>query len=219
MEIFNAIRDDKSILKDHLDNARTISWLYPTDGCYARAGVGYLVAENKNFVLPKKYLPLVLSGFQPLIPYPGQYNPENLPRGAIFVEWMYHVALILGVRGDGTDVDTNTYYVLDPSVQPYMSLSVKIWFNRITRGDTPLGVVCDANTYVPADQCLSPDKTDANQQGILDEENVENNHIFCENDGKKDITGYLCLEKQGLEQLRLRRHIYIKIWQQKNPTV
>lgn len=203
VEIFNAIRDDKSMLKDHLDNARTISWLYPTDGCYARAGVGYLVAENKNFVLPKKIFAFGALGLPTPYPYPGQSNPGNLPRGAIFVEWMYHVALILGVRGTADNVDTNTYYVLDPSVQPYKPLPVKIWFNRITKGDTPLGVVCDGNTYVPQDQCLSPDNLDANRQGILDEENIQNNHIFCENDGKKDITGYLCLEKQGLEHLKL----------------
>jgi hypothetical protein len=136
---FKFIRDSY-FLKDGM-NQRRLTWLYPDDGCYARAE---LAAENlilKNAVTPKKVF-----AFGEL-----HASTKNAPNG--WVEWWYHVAVTYRVG--------NTAYVLDPALDPHEPMTLTEWNNAIGGDSTGIKyAICSKDAFDPDSTCVKPPKID-----------------------------------------------------------
>ena len=136
---FEAIRDERFItLSSSPDFPRRISWLYPKDGCFARAALFNRNAFRNFIPIPKK-----IFAFGNL-----RVKTSNVTRGA--VGWWYHVAPIVKV-GD-------TKYVLDPAIDPRGPLPVKEWLSHMGKPEKIKVAICDSGTYSPGDNCQK--KTD-----------------------------------------------------------
>lgn len=133
-ERFEAIRDERFLTTNtNPDFPRRISWLYPKDGCYARAAM-----FNRN-------------AFRMFIPIPNKVfafgnlrmKTPNSVRGV--VGWWYHVAPIVQVDGE--------QFVLDPSIDHEKPLTLKEWLSRMGTPSKIKVAVCGSGTYYPGDRC------------------------------------------------------------------
>lgn len=131
---FEQIRDARFLtMNDDPDFPRRISWLYPKDGCFARAAL-----FNRN-------------AFRMFIPIPNKIfafgnlrvKTNNSPRGV--VGWWYHVAPMVQVG--------ETRYVLDPAIEPERPLSVEEWLTRMGNPARIKVAICGSGTYSPSDNC------------------------------------------------------------------
>ncbi|WP_413585786.1 protein-glutamine glutaminase family protein [Bdellovibrio sp. HCB274] len=132
---FQFIRD--SFFMQDGSHPRRLTWLYPDDGCYARAE---LAAEK--LVELKKSIPKKVYAFGNL-----RARTDNSPNG--WVEWWYHVAVTYQVDG--------VAYVLDPALNPYQPMTLVQWGKAI--GDTDGTVrysICSKDTFDPDDACNNP---------------------------------------------------------------
>lgn len=135
---FEMLRDFRFINEDvHPGFLRRDSWLYPDDGCFARAA---LAKQN-----------LVKWGFSPVKKIFAFGNlkvtTQNSPAGE--VTWWYHVV-------NGISVD-NQAYVLDPAIEPLRPLLLSEWVNRMGGENASVTLaICDEGTYVPDDACNKP---------------------------------------------------------------
>lgn len=134
-EQFERIRDRRWIVgRQNQDFLRRITWMYPDDGCYARASLmNKLLMEqghqpgNKIFVF-------------------GNLGVESPNAIHGFVTWWYHVAPIVEVEGKK--------YVLDPAIEPKRPLTADEWLSRMSESTGDLLVaVCGSGTYHPGDSC------------------------------------------------------------------
>lgn len=133
-ERFEKIRDERFLtLSNDPEFPRRISWLYPKDGCFARASL-----FNRN-------------AFRLFIPVPSKVfafgnlrvKTPNSTRGV--VGWWYHVAPIVQV---GTEK-----YVLDPAIEPERPLILKEWIERMGDPKRIKVSICGSGTYSPGDNC------------------------------------------------------------------
>lgn len=133
-ERFEAIRDERFIkLPGEEDFPRRISWLYPKDGCFARAALFNRAAFRKFIPIPNKVF--AFGNLKVKTPY--------AVRGV--VGWWYHVAPIVRV-GD-------TKYVLDPSIEATRPLTLKEWLERMGDPKRIKVSICGTGTYSPGDDC------------------------------------------------------------------
>lgn len=116
---------------------RRLTWLYPDDGCFARAGLaGYILVDAG---------------------YPGPGNvflfgdltvkSANSPTGA--VSWTYHVAPVVSV---GT-----VTYVLDPAIDPKHPLTLDAWVAAQAPSAAVTLSFCDQGSMDPNGACLDGD--------------------------------------------------------------
>lgn len=122
------------------DFPRRISWLYPNDGCYARAAVANAWFEKNNVEVPGKVF-----AFGEL-----KVDTENHPQGEVY--WWYHVAPIVEVQG--------VKYVIDPSIDHKGALKLDEWLSKMGNPSKMKVSICKAGAYVPASTC-----SDVNTQG------------------------------------------------------
>jgi hypothetical protein len=115
---------------------RRITWLFPDDGCYARAGLVIRQALAARLPAPDK-----LFVFGDL-----SVKTENSPDGA--VGWWYHVAPVVEVGGEK--------WILDPAIEPHHPLRLPDWLARMSAQPGQLQVAeCSSGTYTPIDNCTS----------------------------------------------------------------
>ncbi|MEK2689364.1 protein-glutamine glutaminase family protein [Bdellovibrio sp. GT3] len=132
---FKFIRDSY-FMKDG-QTPRRLTWLYPDDGCYARAE---LAAEK--LIEIKKSTPKKVFAFGSLLA-----QTKNSPYG--HVEWWYHVAVVYRVQG--------TAYVLDPALNPQQPMTLKQWDVAIGGRNTNINYsICSKDTFDPDDICTNP---------------------------------------------------------------
>ncbi|MGK5083557.1 protein-glutamine glutaminase family protein [Bdellovibrionota bacterium FG-1] len=119
---------------------RRPSWLYPDDGCWARAALAANRMETRHLPAPKK-----LFVFGDL-----ELKTDNSPSGKVW--WWYHIAPVYRT-GSGLE----SVRVIDPSIDPSEPLTLAVWAQRQS-GDpgTLLFASCEKDTYEPGDSCLSP---------------------------------------------------------------
>lgn len=134
-ERFEKIRDERFMtMADEPEFLRRISWLYPKDGCFARASL-----FNRN-------------AFRLFIPVPNKVfafgnlrvKTPNSSRGV--VGWWYHVAPIVQVGAEK--------YVLDPAIEPERPLLLKEWIERMGNPKRIKVSICSSGAYSPGDNCL-----------------------------------------------------------------
>lgn len=128
---FQLIRDEK-ILKDSQNRSRRLTWLYPDDGCYARAELAARLLQSKGAAAPAK-----IFAFGGLA-----VNTPNHPDG--MVSWWYHVAPIVRV---GTE-----YYVYDPAIEPQRPLKAQEWLKIMNAPEAQISI-CSTNSYDPDSPC------------------------------------------------------------------
>lgn len=116
-----------------VDFLRRITWLYPDDGCWTRASavVKDLFGPYNNSV-NQMVRPSKIFAFGNLCA-----NTPNASKG--YVAWWYHTAPIV------RDAETNQSYVLDPSVNPYLPLTVEKWMAEISSRS---GACAHSTSYV-----------------------------------------------------------------------
>ena len=99
-------------LPERPDFLRRISWMYPDDGCFARAAYAGKRAAARGLPRPAK-----IFMFGDL-----SVRTRNAPGGRVF--WWYHVASLVSVAG--------APWVIDPAVDPAAPLPLKEWIRRLS---------------------------------------------------------------------------------------
>jgi hypothetical protein len=112
---------------------RRSSWLYPDDGCFARAGLA-----NRNLSRLGVPVPNKLFAFGNL-----RVRTRNSPRGS--VTWWYHVVPVVEVAGKK--------YVLDPAIDAGAPLPVFDWPSRMGNPAAIKVAVCGSGTYGSRSDC------------------------------------------------------------------
>ncbi len=132
---FQEMRDQRFIQHSSKPNfLRRISWLYPDDGCFARAQLA-----NRNLLNASAPAPSKVYVFGDL-----SVQTVNSPYGS--VTWWYHVAPVVEVNGQK--------YVLDPSIEPRNPLTLQVWLAKMNPNPGTLSVaICGSGSYHPYDKC------------------------------------------------------------------
>ena len=113
---------------------RRSTWLYPNDGCFARAEHVARGFARRGLVRPGKVL-----AFGNL-----RFATTYGPRATVY--WSYHVAAAFRIGGRA--------YVIDPVAQPGGILPLKEWLHRISGEPYNVRVaICDTNAYSPSTSC------------------------------------------------------------------
>ena len=146
VHMYQLIRDTRFLyLNENPDFARRISWLYPDDGCFARAALSGMKLTNEQLIRPVKIFAF------------GNLVVQTPYASAGSVSWWYHVALVLNYMG--------AYYVLDPALNNQTPLLAEDWFQMMGNADNLKGTVCNAYAYDPFDDCFkATDKSDVKAQ-------------------------------------------------------
>lgn len=131
-ERFEQTRDSRFIEASG-GELRRISWMYPDDGCFARAGLFVRNMFHKYAPLPNKVF--VFGNLR--------VNTIFSPRGR--VGWWYHTAPIVEVKGQK--------FVLDPSIELSKPLPLEEWMKRMGDPAKMKIAICGSGTYSPSDSC------------------------------------------------------------------
>lgn len=115
------------------DFLRKIFWLYPDDGCFARAALANGYLEQSGFDTPK-----TVFAFGNL-----SLKTENTPDGV--ASWWFHVAPVVEVDG--------AKYVLDPAVNPEGPILLREWLDKIGTPEKIRVAICGSGTYSPSSPC------------------------------------------------------------------
>lgn len=126
---FETMRDDRFLGRN---SDRRIPWLYPDDGCYARAAL-----MNSWFIKHDIKVASKVFAFGKL-----SAKSEILDHK---VFWWYHVAPIVEVKGEK--------YVLDPSVDPTAPMKLSAWLDAIGEPESIKVSICKPGTYLPKESC------------------------------------------------------------------
>jgi hypothetical protein len=132
---FESFRDYRFLERDSKPGfLRRVSWLYPDDGCFARASLAIVNLNQWKYAVPKKIF--VFGNLE--------VKTVNSPWGS--VSWWYHVAPLVEVNGEK--------YVLDPAIEPKNPLRLEDWLARMSPTPDSLEVaVCGSGSYTPYDAC------------------------------------------------------------------
>lgn len=135
LERFKEMRDQRFLNDSSKPNfMRRISWLYPDDGCFARASLGIRNMFNASYPAPDKVYVF------------GDLTVQSANAQGGSVSWWYHVAPIVEVAG--------VKYVLDPAMEPSRPLTLPEWLARMSPSPDYLEVaLCAGGTYTPYDNC------------------------------------------------------------------
>lgn len=139
-EAFEAFRDVRFLKTRAQPNfPRRISWLYPDDGCFARAEYLARLLEKAGHAKPAK-----IFAFGDL-----EVDTDNSPSGS--VSWWYHV--VVGYRVG------EQLIVLDPAIDASGPLPFEKWIERMggTMAKTEASL-CDEATYQPFNACNGGDR-------------------------------------------------------------
>lgn len=137
-EGFKRVRDTRFLDDvDHQGFKRRSSWLFPDDGCFARA---QLMLENLR----------QWGGFEPAKAFIFgnlEVKTANAPGGS--VSWWYHVVPVLK---NGQQI-----VVFDPAIEPRRPLTLQEWVSTMTTDPTSVKVaICAGNAYTPSSSCAKP---------------------------------------------------------------
>lgn len=151
---FKYVRDTRFISDENFP--RRLTWLYPDDGCYARAEMVSQKIIAQNFTEPKKIFVF------------GNLVAKTTNSSSGSVRWWYHVAVIYRV---GT-----TAYVVDPALNPQKPMTLAEWNKAVGGGEANLQyAICSHDTFDPDADCYNPrpmsaTQAESEQRGFLQDE-------------------------------------------------
>lgn len=128
--LFKEVRD-KRFLTDGKGRARRLTWLFPDNGCFARAELMNEEAGRLGLVKPAKIF--AFGNLQ----VRSDFHPDGL------VTWWYHVAPVVRVA--------NAVYVLDPALDPLNPLPVARWV-QLMNSSVEVSI-CSSHAYDPDSLC------------------------------------------------------------------
>jgi hypothetical protein len=136
-EYFRKVRDDR-FLEDPsaVHFLRRPTWMYPDDGCFARA---HMMEERLEFAGKPPIKKVFAFGNL-------RVATTNAPGG--HVRWWYHVAPIVS--------DGKEEYVLDPATEPEHPQLLVEWLSRMGNSKEFTLAICESGTYTPYEDCLHP---------------------------------------------------------------
>ncbi len=120
---------------------RQAPWLYPLDGCYAKAAHVSAIIQDAGYVAPGKIFAF------------GNLRVKSKYAQGGYAYWSYHVV-------PGYQIE-NKIYVIDPVASENEDgtnsglLTLEQWLSRISK--TPENVevsLCDSNAYDPSSMCV-----------------------------------------------------------------
>ena len=131
---FVKIRDEKFLVWSVMpaENRRT-TWLYPDDGCYARASMVTRMAYQSLLPIPKKVFAF------------GDLTVKTPNSSYGSVSWWYHVASIVEVAG--------VKYVIDPAIDYEKPLTLLDWLSKMGDPTKMRVAVCASGTVSPKSNC------------------------------------------------------------------
>ncbi|MBK7844103.1 MAG: hypothetical protein IPJ71_10475 [Bdellovibrionales bacterium] len=136
---FGYVRDEQ-FLTDPMQVpsfSRRSTWLYPDDGCFARAALMKNLMKIRGYSQPNR----VFIFGNLLVKSPNGLNGE--------VSWWYHTAPVARVR--------NQVYVFDPSIDPKQPILLRDWASRQTDDLNSIKMAfCAPDTYMPFSPCEYP---------------------------------------------------------------
>lgn len=149
---FERLRDERFLKDaDHSGLMRRSTWLYPDDGCFARAAL--MVQNLQKWNLPR---PAKLFAFGNLV-----VKTPNAPGGQ--VSWWYHVVPVIRV---GQQI-----VVFDPAIEPKRPLTAQEWFARMAPNAQEMTAsVCDTYAYAPASPCFVTDPSHPSDEFALSDQ-------------------------------------------------
>jgi hypothetical protein len=133
---FAGIRDNRFLTSaDDSSFLRRISWLYPDDGCYARAEMMARAWAKQKAAKPPKVF--IFGNLK--VQTPNSNDGE--------VTWWYHVAIAYRTA-EGV-------FILDPAVEPKNPLLLADWIHLInpSGGKEPKLSLCSDKTFDPNSDC------------------------------------------------------------------
>ena len=132
-QLFAKIRD-RRFLRSDSDFPRRPSWMFPDDGCFARAEVA------SQELIKAGYKPSKIFAYGNL-----RLATKNSQNG--FVEWWYHV--VVGYRIGAIN------YVIDPAIEPSRPMEIKEWINRMkAEPEARVEVsICESAAITPSSLC------------------------------------------------------------------
>lgn len=139
---FKYVRDTRFLPTYDPQFPRRLTWLYPDDGCYARAEF-----SRRKLMEHQAAAPMKIFVFGDLV----AISP-NAIRG--FVTWWYHVAVIYRVQDEA--------YVFDAAINPSRPITLTEW-NRAVGGERKLVQysLCASGAYDPTSNCANPQEVPA----------------------------------------------------------
>lgn len=146
---FAYLRDIRFMTNDSF--IRRMTWLFPDDGCYARAELQAQLTRERNLPAPAK-----IYAFGNL-----RASTRNTPSG--YVSWWYHVSIAYKHKG--------IVYVWDPAIEPRAPLTIEQWGQRM--GSTRTRVefaLCNSKTFDPDHDCVNP--TGVSRSSVLRDQAV-----------------------------------------------
>lgn len=139
---FKLIRDTRFLTEPtNPQFLRRISWLYPQDGCFARASMARELILKSNGPLFKKIFVL----------------------GELAFSWWYHVALVAKSQGQ--------LYVLDPALSSDGPMLLDDWMKATHNAESDRFksqvAICSPYTYEPTDNCQKTTTMDLERVSTL----------------------------------------------------
>ncbi len=132
---FQKVRDERLLIwKNHPDFIRRITWLYPKDGCFARAAVANAFFYHQDKV-PVPGKAFVFGSLKVKTPF----NKNGI------ATWWFHVAPIVQVAG--------VKYILDPSIESSRPLTLHEWLLRMGNPSQFKLAICGSGAFAPSDSC------------------------------------------------------------------
>lgn len=133
---FTKIRDTRFIPDAKHGGLRRSSWLFPDDGCFARAALAVQNLKLWNLPVPAK---LFIFGNL-------RVKTANSPNGS--VSWWYHVVPIVRVGQQPV--------VFDPAINSAQPMYMKDWIATMTTDLTSVSFsICHPTSYAPSSPCLA----------------------------------------------------------------
>jgi hypothetical protein len=150
LKAFLKLRDERFLeMEGKPDFERRITWLYPDDGCFARAE--FMRQKLEEWKFPATARIFVFGNLT--VDTPNAVNGR--------VRWWVHTAPILRLR-------SGAVVVLDPSIEPTKPLDIRDWLSRQSSDLDVSIAVCRTDTYSPYDFCNEPNE-DVESRAELDE--------------------------------------------------
>ncbi len=165
-ERFRAVRDHQFLVAGETAFLRRISWLYPDDGCFARAAMVRRLAEQWGYSMPHRIF--VFGSLHA--------KTENHQSGS--VDWWYHTASV--VRAG------NQAYVLDAALDSHRALGVREWIlGQVDKVADVTVSICDPYTYNSSSPCTDADE-DAEDLADIDQKSYLTSEYFRQQDLGRD---------------------------------
>ncbi|AGH95267.1 protein-glutamine glutaminase family protein [Pseudobdellovibrio exovorus] len=131
---FTEIRDER-FMETESEFPRRSTWLYPDDGCYARAAISNSRSEAMGLPAPSRVFVF------------GNLNVKTANSLWGSVTWWYHVAVSYRIQ--------DVVYIIDPSVDPLKPLPLEEWLNFMGDSSQMQVAFCSAGAYSPNSSCLN----------------------------------------------------------------